>query len=105
MRRFSLAEFLVGLINFTFGLALIGLGLRFLFRLFGASVTADFTQFLYESTAPLLEPFRGIFQSAVIEPGNVFEFSTLIAMAIYTLIAWLLVELVRFVQYSSQQRG
>ncbi|KXK26169.1 MAG: YGGT family protein [candidate division WS6 bacterium OLB20] len=94
MSRFSLSDFLVGLINFTFGLAMLGLVFRFLFRLFGANPTADIVEFLYTSTAPLLSPFRGIFEPYVVDPGNVLEFSTLIAIAFYALAAWLLTELV-----------
>lgn len=94
MQKLSLSNLVVGLINFSIGVAILGLVFRFLFRLFGADTASDFVQFLYTSTAPLLSPFRGIFEPYVIEPGNVFEFSTLIAIAVYAVIAWLLTELV-----------
>lgn len=93
----NIKNFLIGLINLVFTLAGIGLVLRFLFRLFGANIEADFTQFLYNSTAPLLSPFRNIFDPYVVEEGFVFEFSTLIAIAMYALFAWLLAEFVIFI--------
>lgn len=89
---------LKGLINLAFGLANMGLVLRLLFRLFGANPNAPFVDFLYESTAPLLSPFRGIFTPYVIEPGYVLEFSTVIAIAIYTLISWLILEFIDFLE-------
>lgn len=93
----SINNLIIGLINIAFSISEIGLFLRFLFRLFGANPDAPFVEFLYNSTSPLLYPFRGIFEPYVIEQEFVFEFSTLIAIAIYALIAWLLAELVRFV--------
>jgi len=98
----NITALLTGLINVSFSISGIGLFLRFLFRLFGANPEAPFTQFLYNSTSPLLYPFRGIFEPYVIEQEFVFEFSTLIATAIYALIAWLLTELVRFIARQSE---
>jgi uncharacterized protein YggT (Ycf19 family) len=92
---------LKGLINFAFGLANVGLMIRLLFRLFGANPSAPFVDFLYESTAPLLAPFRGIFTPYVIEPGLVLEFSTIIAIAIYSLVAWLLIEFIDFLEMAA----
>ncbi|KKR06116.1 MAG: hypothetical protein UT34_C0001G0156 [candidate division WS6 bacterium GW2011_GWF2_39_15] len=91
---------LTGLINFVFSLAMMGLMLRFLFRLLGANPSADFTRFIYNSTSPLLTPFEGIFSPYVIENSYVFEFSTLIAVVFYALFSWLLVEFVTFIYNS-----
>jgi uncharacterized protein YggT (Ycf19 family) len=93
----SINSLIIGLINVAFSISEIGLLLRFIFRLFGANPNAPFVEFLYNSTSPLLYPFRNIFEPYVIEQKYVFEFSTLIAIAIYALIAWLLTELVRFI--------
>lgn len=97
---------LINIIWFITSLAVLGLALRFALRLFNANTSADFTRFIYDSTAPLLEPFRTIFQPAVIESGSVFEYSTLFAIIIYMLVAWLIVELIEIITYrGSEYRG
>lgn len=92
---------LIRLINFVSGVVLLGLVIRFLLRLFGANPESDFVEFIYDSTSTLLEPFRGIFSPYVVEPGHVFEFSTLIAIVIYSIIAWLIIEFIEFIAYSA----
>ncbi len=102
--NFSFANILVGVINFVFSLAIIGLLVRFLLRLFGANPEAEFTDFVYDSTAPLLDPFRNVFNPYVIEPGNVLEFSTLLAIGAYLLLAYLIVEFIYYVETSTTTR-
>lgn len=93
----SIPSVLIGFINlFLFAVELF-LGLRFLLRLFGANVQAPFVQFIYSSSTPLLEPFRGIFPVRVIESGMVMEFSTLFAILMYALFAYLIMELIAWV--------
>ena len=87
------AKTLAQVINLVVSLIEIFLGLRFIFRLFGANPAAPFVAWLYEMTAPLLEPFQGAFPSPVIEEGFVFEFTTLIAMLVYSLLGWFLLQL------------
>lgn len=92
------------MLDFVFSLAAIGLFLRFLFRLFGANPGAPFVKSLYQSTSPLLSPFDGIFRPYVIEKGYVIEFSTLIAIVMYMLVAWLLIALVSVVYQQTLPR-
>lgn len=68
------------------------LGLRFVLRLFGANPAAAFTDFIYSLTSPLLAPFRNVIRSSAVGTG-VIEWSTLLAMAIYWLIAYAIVRL------------
>lgn len=84
---------LTKLINLVFGLAEAFLGLRFILRLLGANPEADFVSWLYAMSDPLLDPFRGIFPT-VVEGQFIIEFSTLFAILIYALVAWLLTQLV-----------
>lgn len=95
--KFTITYLIVGIINLVFSLAIIGLAIRFLFRLLGANPEAGLVQFVYASTRPLLDPFRTIFQPDVITTNSVFEYSTLIAILFYMLLAWLLVEFVRWI--------
>ncbi|HEY7346950.1 MAG TPA: YggT family protein [Ktedonobacterales bacterium] len=70
------------------------LGLRWLFRLLGANTDNDFISFLYGISHPFVAPFNGIFNDQSLGRQGVFEFSTLIAMLVYALIAWGLVALI-----------
>lgn len=90
------------LISVSFGAAMIGLLLRFLFRFAGANPDAPFVTFLYDSTNPLLYPFRGIFSPEVVEAGHIVEFSTLIAIVIYAIIGWLLMALIEVIGQAAQ---
>ena len=70
------------------------LAIRFLMKLLGASYQSDFVRFLYGVTGPLVAPFHGIFQSS--GSGNyILEPESLIAIAIYALIGWAAVALLR----------
>ena len=70
------------------------IAIRFFMKLLGASYGADFVRFIYGVTGPLVAPFRGIFQPS--GSGNyVLEPESLIAIAIYVLIGWGLVALIR----------
>jgi len=69
------------------------LGIRFVLGVFGANPAAGFAQFVYGVTGPFIAPFAGLFGQPRFE-GSVFEFNSLVAIAIYALIAWVLVKIV-----------
>ena len=70
------------------------LGLRFILRLIGANPAAGFTNFIYSATSGLLSPFINVVRSERLANGGIFEWSTLIAMVIYGLVAWAVLRLV-----------
>jgi YggT family protein len=76
-----------GLINFFLALVEIFLGLRVLLRFFAANPDNGFVRWVYDSSSTLMEPFRGIFHSAVIGNNHVIDFSAIFAMVVYGLIA------------------
>lgn len=76
------------------------LGFRFLMRLFGANPATPFVRWIYETSQPILYPFRGIFPPQVIESGFVFEFTTLFAMVAYAVLGFVIIELVRLIHAS-----
>ena len=88
-----LNSFLVRLTNFL--VVLIGalLGVRFLLRLFGASSANDFVSWIYDTSAPLLEPFENIFPTVRTDDGFVIEVNTLLAILVYGIIASLFIYL------------
>ncbi len=68
--------------------------LRLLFRMLGASTASAFTNILYAITNPFVAPFAGVFP-LVRTTASVFEWSTIVAMLVYALIAYGIVQLMR----------
>lgn len=82
-------------INAIFGLAELIIGFRIILKLFGANPGAPFVRWIYETSAPLLYPFEGIFPAPTLDGGFILEFSALFALIVYSLIAYLLTDVVR----------
>jgi YggT family protein len=72
------------------GILVILLGLRFMLKLIGANPDSGFTIFIYGVTSVFVAPFAALVGTPTVG-GSVFEFTTLIAMAIYALLAWIIV--------------
>jgi uncharacterized protein YggT (Ycf19 family) len=70
------------------------IGIRFVLKLFGANMTAPFVRFMYDVTWPLVAPFHGIFNTTQ-EGRSILEPESLVAIAIYALIGWGIVSLIR----------
>lgn len=64
------------------------LALRFLLKLIGADPNNLFAGFLYALTTIVLVPFDSIVHTPSLRANQAFEWSTLIAMAIYWLLFW-----------------
>src|ERR1051325_6288127 len=69
---------------------------RFLGKLFGASAQTAFVSFIYTVSGPLVAPFQGIFGNGG-SSANSFETADLVAIAVYAVIGWGLVMLVRII--------
>ncbi len=85
------------IIYFLLSIVEIILAFRFVLRLFGANPGSGFVSFIYSISKIFLAPFTAIFSSVKtegLETAAVFEPSTLIAMAVYAVVAWLIVKLV-----------
>lgn len=67
--------------------------LRFGLKLLGANAGATFTQLTYNISGVLVAPFQYVF-SAPSAGGSVIEFSTLLALFVYWVIAWGIVKLI-----------
>lgn len=83
----------VGLVYWVFSIIEILIGLRFALKLFGANASAPFVQFVYRLSAGLMAPFYAVFATEQIR-GAVFDWSALLAMVVYGLIAWAIVALI-----------
>jgi uncharacterized protein YggT (Ycf19 family) len=85
---------LARLIWLATGIILILLAFRFIFALLGANPNNGFANFIYSTSHPFVAPFFGLFHYNVVNLGaSRFEVYTLVAMAIYAVIGWLLTRL------------
>lgn len=60
---------------------------RFLLKLTGANPVAGFTNFIYSASWPFTAPFLAVFSRTSVD-SSVFEWTTLLAMIVYWVIAW-----------------
>lgn len=90
-----MSRILETIISIILGVIEFFLGFRFLFKLFGANSSTPFVRWLYDTTEPLLNPFRNMFPAPKIEGVYVVEFTTLVALLLYMLLGYLILELVR----------
>lgn len=77
---------------YILGLLEVILAFRFVLKLFGANSAAGFTSFIYGITYPFAAPFLSVFKITDVN-GSLFEWTTLLAMLVYWLIAWGIVKL------------
>jgi len=73
------------------------IAIRFVLKLLAANPQAGFAQLINGLTAPLVAPFVGLLGNPATSTGNQFEVTSLAAMAVYALVAWLLTRIVRLV--------
>lgn len=106
-RRANARYWITSVVYFLLGVLEVILALRFLFRLLGANQGSGFVVFLYNLSYPFVTPFNGIFNDQNPAGNSVFEFSTIVAMLIYALIAWGIVSLgrVMFAPTLASDRG
>ena len=84
---------LIGLITLMFVVLNGMIALRFLLKLLAANPASPFAQFVYFFSAPFLWPFQGLLYTPTFG-GSQVEFPALVAIIVYTLIAWIITRLV-----------
>jgi uncharacterized protein YggT (Ycf19 family) len=95
--RRSTADWLAGLISMVFGLIAILIAIRVVLKLLAANTASGFTQFIYNISGPFVAPFHGIFGTPSADNGAVLEVSSILAIAIYLLVGWLIMRLLQLV--------
>lgn len=75
------------------GALLILLAFRFVLTLLGANPNNAFANFIYEVSHPFVAPFFGLFGYNLQYGVSRFEIYTLVAMAVYAVVAWGLAKL------------
>ncbi len=86
------------LVYYFFGVLEILLAFRLILKLAGASMVSGFVKMIYGVTSIFIWPFEGIFRRAFsqgAETTSVLEPSTIVALAVYAVVAWGIVKLVR----------
>lgn len=76
------------LVMFVAGVLLTLLAFRFVLVLLGANQNNGFANFIYTVSHPFAAPFFGLFGYSLRYGVSRFELSTLIAMAVYALVAY-----------------
>lgn len=92
-RRLNILDRTTQIMYFLTGALEILLGLRLVFRILNSSTENGIVNFVYNLSAPFVGAFNGIFNDQSLGRGSVLEFSTIIAMFIYALLTWGLVQL------------
>jgi uncharacterized protein YggT (Ycf19 family) len=86
-RSYNFIWFIVGIIEAL-------LGFRFVFEMAGANPGSPFVQFIYAVSYPFSQPFHSIFGVTVVA-NSFFDWSLLVAIMVYWLIGFGLVQLLR----------
>jgi hypothetical protein len=81
-------------VMFVFGVIEVLIAIRFVFTLLGANAEAGFVNLVHDLSSVFMAPFNAIFNTQTVA-GATFEWSALVAIAVYALIGWGIVALVR----------
>lgn len=89
-RSYQVIWYLLGVIE-------VLLGFRVLLKLLGANSFSGFTAFIYAASDPFAIPFAGILRTSASD-SLLFEWSTLIGMAVYALLGYGVVALFQIIK-------
>lgn len=82
------------LLNIALGVIAFFLGLRIILQLFAANASTPFVAWIYSMSAGLMFPFRGIFPSAAIGQGSIFDVPAFIGLIVYAVVFYLVISLI-----------
>ena len=91
--RAPIESILARIVWYVFGAIEVLIAVRFVLKLLSANVAAGFVQFVYGLSGVFMIPFEAVFRTQS-SHGAAFEWSALVAIAVYALIAWGLVALI-----------
>lgn len=87
---------------YILGIVEVILTSRILLKLLGANIQSGFTSFIYAISNPLALPFEGILGVSGIS-NSIIEWSTLIAMIVYAIVAYGIVELLQLIKPTNKE--
>ena len=77
---------------YIIGILEVLMAFRFVLKLLAANPGAGFSSFIYGVTYPFVVPFLSVFNVSKVE-GSIFEWTTLLAMFVYWLLAIAIIKL------------
>ncbi len=77
---------------YILGIIEVLLALRFILKLLGANPNAGFSSFIYALSDLFARPFLAVFNMTKVD-GSIFEWTTLLAMLFYWLVAYGIIKL------------
>lgn len=94
-RTYQIVWYILGVIE-------ILLAFRIILKLIGANPFNGFTSFIYALSGPFAIPFLGVI-SPSLSGQSVMEWSSFVAMAVYAVIAWGIIELFQIIRPTNRQ--
>ncbi|MGH2516700.1 MAG: YggT family protein [Ktedonobacterales bacterium] len=94
--RISSVERTCQIVYLVFGIIEVLIVIRILLKLLAANPNAGFTSFMYGVTQPFVAFFQGVFPTTASQ-NSVFELSSVLAIAVYALLAYVIVRVIRIV--------
>ena len=94
-------SFVLQLVNVLVGIIEAAFAVRIVLELFGASPSAPFIAWIYGVTGSLLGPFAGAFPNLSLGGGYVVDVVAILAMIVYAVIGWIIIQLLSFVFVST----
>jgi len=102
MANLSPASLAVSLVEFASYILELLLSLRFVLKLFSANPATPFVLWVHNTSEPFLDPFQNIFPSVALDHNYIIEFSTVFAVIIYAVAAYLLSSLILALDHNIQ---
>lgn len=99
--RSPIESVMARIVWFIFGAIEILIAIRFALMLFSANAEAGFVRFVYGFSEIFMAPFVAVFGTSRVS-GATIEWSALVAIAVYALIAWGIIVLIRAVSPRTQ---
>jgi hypothetical protein len=85
---------IVNIVYFLFGALELLLGVRVIFQLVGVNAANGFASFIYALSAPFVALFASLLQNPALNETSVLEITTIIAMLVWAIVAWLVGRLI-----------
>lgn len=76
------------LVYVVMSVIIVVLAFRFVLKLLAANPEATFVEFIYDISAPLMVPFEAVFPTTPVQDAAIIEWNSLLAIAVYAVVAW-----------------
>lgn len=93
------------IIYLVFGIVEVLIAIRVILKLLAANPDAGFSSLIYGITQPLVAFFQGVFPTPTGSRGSVFELSSVLAIIVYALLAYVIVRVIRITSARRQTPG